>query len=168
MKIEKGKLFSFEISDRKLKKQGILIAEGEDWLLTHCLFTDYILDGYMLLNKRYIKSINRNDENIFIEQVLNANKKLDILQNIDIPLLTDLLLEWLYKNQIVFQIDNKRDDVCWIGKICDSTDKSIFLTNLTPKGIWETSYYTFRKNNIRIISFDTDYINSLLNYSKTL
>jgi len=168
MKIEKGKLLSFKIKDRRQEERGILIADGEDWVFIHYLFSDYIIDGYRLLNKHYIKSINRNEEDIFIEKVLKANNKLDIPQSIETPFSTNLLLEWLHKTQTVFQIDNKEEDKCWIGKICRSTDKSIFLTNFTPRGTWENSYYIFRKNNIRIISFDTDYINSLLNYNKTL
>jgi len=168
MKIEKDKLFSIEIKNRKQQEQGVLIEDGEEWILIRSLFSDYMIDGYVLLNKRYIKSINRDADDIFVEKVLRANDRLDILQGLDIPLSTNILIEYLYKNQTVFQIDNKEENKCWIGKICGLTEKSIFLTILTPRGIWKNSYYTFRKNNIRIISFDTDYINSLLNYNKTL
>lgn len=168
MNFEKGKLYSFKIKDRKKEEKGIVIANGEDWILLKHLFTDYIIDGYILLNKSYIKAINRDEDIIFIESVLKANNKINISKNLTLPLSIKLLFEWLSDNQIVFQIDNKDESMCWIGKIEDSTDKSIFLTNFTPKGTWKTSYYTFRKNNIRIISFDTDYINSLLNYNKTL
>ncbi len=168
MNLENGKLYSFKIMDRKEEEKGIVITDGEDWVLLEHIFTDYIVDGYILLNKRYIKAINRDEDIIFIENVLKANGKINISKNLAPPLSIKLLFEWLFDNQIVFQIDNKDESMCWIGKIEDSTDKSIFLTNFTPKGIWKTSYYTFRKINIRIISFDTDYINSLLNYNKVL
>lgn len=168
MEMNKGNFFSFKIRDRKHKEQGIFIADGEDWIFIRHLFTDYMIDGYMLLNKKYIQSVNRDEDDIFIENVLKVNNKLWISQDMDIPLSTNLLLDWFYENSSVFQIDSKNGRMCWVGKILDSTEKSIFLTHLTPKGIWKSSYYTFRKNSIRTISFDTDYINSITTYADNL
>lgn len=169
MKLENDKLFSFKIKDRKCEELGVLIAEGEDWIFIRSLFTDYMIDGYVLLNKNYIARITRDDKTIFTEKVLIASDKLTTsLSILEIPLSSDLLFEYLERKQTVFQIDNKDEEKCWIGKILDSTSKSIFLTPLAPEGEWNKGYYTFRRNNIRIISLDTDYINSLLKYNETL
>lgn len=86
----------------------------------------------------------------------------------NISLTTEILFKYIFEKQIVIQIDNKDETKCWIGKILDSTDKSIFLTPISPVGEWDTVYYTFRKSNIRLITFDSDYINSLVKYNKTL
>jgi len=166
MKIEQNKLYTFKVKNRKEREQGIIVANGDEWLLIKHIFADYIVDGYMLLNKKYIEELNRTKEDEFIENVLRASNKIGVVQTIDIPLSTNLLLKWLEENQKVFQIQNSDETMCWIGKILSSTDKSIFLTPLSPKGIWQSSYYTFRKANIRMISFDSDYITSLLNYNK--
>lgn len=169
MKIENGNFYSFKIKDRKQEEQGVLLAEGEDWILLMHLFTDYILDGCMLINKNYIKSINRDEKIIFKEIVLKANNKIKITENIEIPLSTNQLFNWLNEERVVFQIENKSEQTCWIGEICGLTEKSIFLAPLTPLGVWNASvYYTFRKMNVRLISFDSDYINSLLTYNKML
>lgn len=168
MKIEEGKLYSFKIKDRKQEEKGIVIREGEDWILLIHLFTDYILDGYILINRQYIKSINRTKDDVFIESVLKANNRIEI-SNLSIPLSKSEPLDWLQGRQCVFQIDNKEELKCWIGKIVDKTEKSIFLAPLTSKGQWDDNrYYTFRKEYIRMISFETDYINSLLVYNKIL
>lgn len=168
MKLEKDKLHSFKIKDRKLEESGLLIDEGEDWYLIRYLLTDYMVDGYMLLNKKYVDKISRDENVIFTEKVLIANQKTSYKLKTTIPLATDTLFEYLYNKQIVFQIDNKDVNACWIGKILTLTDKSIFLTPISPIAEWETAYYTFRKNNIRLITFDSDYINSLVKYNKSL
>jgi len=50
----RNSLYSFKIRGFVNKSRGIFLQEGEDWLLIKSLFTDYMLDGYRLLNKKYI------------------------------------------------------------------------------------------------------------------
>lgn len=75
MKLEKNKFYSFKIKDRKRVESGFLIEEGEEWYLIRYLFTDYMIDGYMLLNKNYVSKVNRDDKIIFTEKVLIGNEK---------------------------------------------------------------------------------------------
>jgi hypothetical protein len=164
----KNTLYSFKIKGFSNKLRGLFLQEGKDWVLVKTLFTDYMLDGYQLLNKKYILSINQSEDDIFTEKVLVANGKNNI-EYISFPLSMFSLFEYLLKQNIVFSIQTNKEDRVNIGSIDKLSDKSIFITPINPKGIWEKSrYYTFRKEFIRIIEFDTDYINSLENYSKSL
>lgn len=167
-KREKCKFYSVKIRDHKQRINGILVNEGEEWVLLNYLLMDYLLDGYIFVNKKYIELIERTESEVFTEKVLLSNNKIHVSKNFKIPLVTEELLEWIYDTQLVIEIENKDESMSWIGKIWDMTEKSIFITDLTPKGIWTSSHYTFRKNSIRLIYFDTDYINSLLKYSLTL
>lgn len=165
---ELNKFYSFKIKDRKLKELGFLIAEGEDWYLIHDLFADYVMNGYLLLNKAYVLDVCRDEDILFKEKVLFANDEFAKPPSISPPLSFELLFDWLEEEQLVFQIENGDESRLWIGKIVKSTDKSIFLKDLDPKGCWSSSYFTFRKKNIRMISFDSLYMNALLKYSLTL
>ena len=159
-------LYSFKIKGFVNKSRGIFLQEGEDWVLIKSLFSDYRLDGYQLLNKKYILSINQSENDIFTQKVLEANEK-NQLQILDIPLSMFSLFDYFLKQNIVFSIQTNKEDRINVGCIDKLNDKSIFLTPITPKGIWEENhYYNFRKEFIRIIEFDTDYINSLVVYSK--
>lgn len=109
------------------------------------ILLDYLTDGYTLLNKCYVDTITRDEDTIFVEEVLKANSKMDITESLSLPLDTKFLMEWFFENEIVFEINNKDESMCWIGKIEGTTEKSIFLTNFTPKGFWKDSYFTFRK-----------------------
>lgn len=102
--INKGVFYSFKIKDRKRLESGILLVEGEDWVLLSSIFSDYIVDGYILINKKYITSIHRTEKEIFTEKVLKASNKTDIVPYIDIPhLSTDSLFKWLEDKHIVFR-----------------------------------------------------------------
>ena len=167
MNIEKGQYYSFKIKYREQKEQGVVIADGENWILTKYIFSDYIVDGFMLFNKRYIKSIERGEDEIFFEKILKANNKINI-SNLSIPLSTDELLQWLEYNQIVFQIDPKDEDVCYIGRILKILDKSIRFKAISAKAVWLDGYDLYRINSLMMISFDTDYINSVITYANSI
>lgn len=166
MNIEKGQYYSFKIKHRKQKEQGIIIADGENWVLTKYIFSDYIVDGFMLFNKKYIKSIERGEDEIFFENVLKANHKIEI-PNLSIPLSTNELLQWLQDNQISFQIDPKDEGVCYIGQILKILDKSIRFKAISARGVWLDGYDLYRIDSLIMISFDTDYINSIITYANS-
>lgn len=161
----KGLFYSIKIKDRKRSETGILIAEGEDWILIKSLFIDYIMDGYKLINKRYIVSINRDEEDIFTEKVLRVNNRVDY-DTRKIPLETKSLFKYLEKEQTVFDISTTSEDSIYIGKIQKLLVHSFYLKLLGTKGKWLDGSELFRMKSIRVISFDTDYIKSLLNFNK--
>lgn len=167
MKIVKGLYYSFKMKYRKEREQGIVIEEGKEWIIIKYMFSDYIVDGFMLLNKRYIELIERTENEIFFEKVLKANNKLDI-KSLDIPLSTNELLKWLKDTQTLFQIDPKDESVCYIGHIIDILDKSIRFKAISAKGEWLDGYDLYRINSLMMISFDTDYINSLITYANSI
>lgn len=93
MKIEKGFYYSFKLKFRKQEEQGVVIDEGEDWILTKYIFSDYMVDGFMLFNKKFIKTIERGENEIFFEKVLSANNKMDLPSRLSIPLSTKKLMK---------------------------------------------------------------------------
>ena len=158
------KLYSFYIKDRKNKIQGILLSEGDEWILIKNNF-DYILDGYLIINKQYLLECHIGEDEIFTEAVLLANNKLANIKRLDIPLTTKSLINYLYKEQIIFQIFLKDDSASYIGKISKVLNKSIYIEPLDTNGLWMNERFLFRTMYIRVIQFDIDYINSLLNYN---
>ena len=158
-------LYSFKIKGFKNRLQGIFLQEGNDWVLIKSLVSDYMLDGYQVLNKKYIISIKQTESDIFTEKVLQANGKI-LSQNLNIPLSNTLLFDYFIKEKTVISVQTNKEDRVNIGYIDKLSDKSISLTPITPEGVWEyDKYYPFRKDFIRLIEFDTDYINSLVNYA---
>lgn len=162
---EKGLFYSIKIKGRKEKEFGILLDESEQWIYISSLYSDYMIDGYKVINKKYVISMERSDGDVFTEKVLRANNRI-ISDFPKIPLETNMLFSYLEKNQVAFDISTDKEDSIFVGKVQKRLEKSFYLKPLGTKGEWMNELYLFRMGTIRIISFDTDYIKSLLAFNE--
>jgi len=166
--MNKYKLYSFKIKDwSKYVGSGIKVLESDQWILLKSL-NDYLIDGWVLINKKYLTGIYREEKEILAEKVLNANKKLDNLKCPDIPLESHQLFIYFQENDIAMELSFKDNSYLYIGKVSRVLKKSIYLKLLNANGIWEEKEILIRMEFVRDIKFDTDYINSLLVYSNSL
>lgn len=165
--LEKGLFYTFLIEKRDEIESGIFISESDDWFFIKSLYTDYWINGYKLINKKFVSRIKRDEEEIFSEAVLMANKATD-LPHYSIPLETNNLFEYLREKQIVIEVSGKDDSIIFLGKVEKHLLKSFRLKMLDPKAKWLNLTKLFMKDSVRYIGFDTNYINSLVNYSNIM
>ncbi len=52
--METGKLYSIRLNHGNEDFKGIVQSIGKEWILLYRLFTDFMMDGYLLLKKEYI------------------------------------------------------------------------------------------------------------------
>ncbi|NDV97296.1 hypothetical protein D0T84_20670 [Dysgonomonas sp. 521] len=160
------KVFSIGIKNWEDSLCGIKISESDEWILIENLI-DYSIDGLGIINKKYIKFIDRTEREILTEDVLKANHRLK-KREISIPLESNSMIEYLYKNKVIFQISLKDNSYVFIGMIEKILKKSFYIKRINAKGIWMDSSMLFRIEHIRSLEFNTDYIDALLVYNKTL
>jgi hypothetical protein len=60
----------------------------------------------------------------------------------------------------IFQIAKKSDKAVYLGKLIDLNEKEVVIDFLGTEGKFEGEM-SFKQSKIRVIEFDTDYINSL-------
>lgn len=60
----------------------------------------------------------------------------------------------------IFQIAKKSDKTVYLGKLIELNEEELVIDFLGTEGKFEGEM-TFKQNKIRVIEFDTDYINSL-------
>jgi len=162
--METLKFYSILLKGRKETIQGILEQDGEEWMLLRCVFSDYIMDGWSIVNKRYIHSIVRQESEIFTEKVLRASNKWSSKKK-RIPLLTDSLFDYLKNRHITFSFSLNDESVVFVGKIQRLLPKSFYLIPISPRGKWLDKLDFFKKESVRVIDVETDYINSLIAYN---
>lgn len=140
--------------------QGVLINLSDDWCYLKYIPVDYIVDGFVLINRRYIANIEMTDDDIFTENILKLkgiisekNVKLDINNNVN------LLLDLRSKIEII-KIELKDHHKAYIGKINIIREHSVKIHLFSPNATW-LELETFLYKEIRAIYFDDDYINSL-------
>lgn len=144
----------------KTSFQGILIDVSENWCYLKYIVVDYVADGFVLVNRRYITNIELSDDDGFKENILRLkgviaekSTQLNITTNVK------LLLDLQSKIEII-KIELKNPDKCYIGKVSIVREHSFRVLLFSPNATWLRSE-TFLFKEIRAIYFDDDYINSL-------
>lgn len=144
----------------KKEFEGILVDISDDWCYIKYIPVDYVVDGFVMINQRYIKNIQRSEEHEFKENILRlkgaiAEKSVELNIDDNIKLLSDM------QSKIeLIQIELKYPHKCYIGKIHLVKEHSLKARLLSPKANW-LLIESFLYKEIRAIYFDNDYVNSL-------
>ena len=153
-------LISIEFDDKKEIFSGFLIDWTEDWILLKNNPVDFIIDGYTILKNKNVKSIIQDKDHEFTERVIKLKGLKTSAEEI-IPL-KDLssIINFLADKYEIFQIATKSDKAVYLGKLIELNEDELVIDFLGPEGEFEGEMI-FKQNKIRVIEFDTDYINSL-------
>lgn len=153
-------LVSIEFLDKKEIYTGFLIDYSDDWILLKNNPIDFIIDGFVILKNKNIERIYRDQDHEFTEKVirlkgLKTNAK-------DIIPIRDLasIISFVDKKYGVFQIAKKSATSAYLGKLIQLNNEELIIDFLDTKGQFGGEL-SFNPEKIRVIEFDTDYINSL-------
>ncbi|MGL2994078.1 hypothetical protein [Flavobacterium sp. TSSA_36] len=160
MKKYLGQLISIEFEDLKEVFTGFLIDYSEEWILLRKNPVDFILDGFMLLKHKKVKTIHRDEDHEFTEKVIRLKGEKTTTDKI-IPI-QDLasIVAFLDENYGVFQIAKKSTRTAYLGKLIALSKDELILDFLDTVGEFGGEL-SFKPEKIRTIEFDTDYINSI-------
>lgn len=154
------KLISVEFKDKKEIFSGFLIDFSEDWILLRNNPVDYILDGFVILKNKNVKSITRGTNEEFTERVIKLKGLKTNLEEI-IPIENiSAILNFISAKFEIFQVAKKSDKAVYLGKLIELNNEELIIDFLETKGKFGGEM-SFNPEKIRIIEFDTDYINSL-------
>ena len=153
-------LISIEFEDKKDVFSGFLIDWTEDWILLKNNPVDFIIDGYTILKNKNVKSIIQDKDHEFTERVIKLKGLKTSAEEI-IPL-KDLysIINFLAIKYEIFQITKKSDKAVYLGKLIELNEEELVIDFLGTEGEFDGEM-SFKQNKIRVIEFDTDYINSL-------
>lgn len=144
----------------KASFQGILINLSDDWCYLNYIPVDYVVDGYVLINQRYIVSVESDKDDAFTENIV----RLKGITSKQSPLLAiennEKLLSDLQNKIEIIKIELKDHHKAYIGRIHLVREHSLRVHLFSPAATW-LQVETFLFKEIRAIYFDDDYINSL-------
>ena len=153
---------SFEVVGWDELQTGVTLLENNDWLLVKHIPVDYVLDGFKLYNKNFIKRRINSDAERFIERVFHLrNITVDFPQNFEFSD-TIGLLQWSQNKFGLFEFQDDDETALSYGRINRVVGNTLIIDFIDSKGQTEEEYYyEFEIDEIRTISFDSDYFNSI-------
>lgn len=158
----------FKIKGWKKKEIGVLIYENENWILVKHIPVDYVVDGYKVYNKKFIKKrkIISNDDKLAIVLKL---KKLNFDKPKDFEFGSTFdMLKWSESKYGMFEFQDESENELFYGKMNKIIGNKFIIDMILSDGKVETDYdFNFLINEIRVITFGTDYFESmrlLMNY----
>ena len=164
MKEYLNKHITLEFSDIKNSFSGFLLDFNEDWILLRNNPVDYVIDGFVILKNKNLEAIISNEDNLFLEKVIRL-KKIKLTNEFIIPLLSlENILTFLTEKYGLFQIATKRKSAVYLGRLTEINENELYIEFLNFKGVFDGEIF-FKPKKIRVIEFDTDYVNSLKAYS---
>jgi hypothetical protein len=155
------KIESYNIKGWKETETGIVISENEDWILVNHL-VDYVLDGFKLYRKKYIKKRISGDSEKQIERVLKLKNKQ--VQKPKEFVFNDVIetLKWSEKKYGLFEFQDKKESELFYGKINRIENDILIIDMIKSNGQIEKEYdFLFSLKKIRSITFETDYFESI-------
>ena len=148
-------------------RHGAVLKDGRQWLCTKDNVVDYVLDGIMFTNKKYIRNIQDVELaglDVMLSQIIPLkytqfqNDK-EYISNLILDDYHEFFLHIMALGQLI-EIGLDKNNAVYVGTICCVHDKS-FMVDLidTNANYDEKARIPFDK--VRYIKLDTDYLNSL-------
>lgn len=149
---------------------GVFISYGKEWVIIRNISGDYIIDGFKMINRKFIVSINLiNSEPL---KTIIELKHLNFVYDLNYDLNNTVsLISGIKKNADLIFLLLKKEDLAFVGFVEEVYQKSLILRDLTSKGMMSGFVKNYKFDEIRIIEIKTDYLNSLeiyLNYTSNV
>lgn len=157
------KVETLTIENWQEKEIGLLIAENEHWILVKHIPVDYVIDGYKLYNKRFIEERESNEETALIEKVLKLKGvKTTAPDSFEFD---DVIktLEWCEDTYGLFEFQDEETELFYgqLTEVNKDEDYFIIKTIKSDGGIEDEEEYEFSTNEVKVITFETDYFTSV-------
>lgn len=157
------KLLELKIRRFKEPITGILLKQGTHWYLAKQNVVDYMLDGFIYINRHFVvyeNEIHRDTTLYKILSLKNEAKKDLYIYNDSILNGYDSFFSFLKTNQILVAVCLHNEDVIYVGKIMNVGSMAFILssydTDLNERGTMKIPFY-----KVRYIQMHTDYLDSL-------
>ncbi len=156
------KVETFLVKDWDEPETGLVIDENNDWILVKYIPVDYLIDGYKILKKSAIEERMHTSVEIKIEKVLKLKKVTDTRPNGFEFSDTLNLLKWAEANFEILEFQDESESELIYGKLKRVEGDDFTIDFINADGTVDPLFdYEFSLESIRIISFDSDYHQSI-------
>lgn len=142
--------------------RGLVLGEGSQWLAMAENVVDYVIDGYVFINKVYIKQIIEFPHDTIEYGILSLKCPSPLTPRLDSYL---ELIEYLKDADLLIAVGLHDQKSILVGRVINVREKS-FVLHPIDTNIQELSCMEINCEKIRYISVNSDYLSSISNYMK--
>lgn len=143
-------------------EMGVVITENEEWLLMKHIPVDYLVDGYKIYKKEFITKREHGTDEQKIAYVLGLKGCMDNAPDEFIFSDSTGLLLWVEKYYGLFEFQDDEESMLIYGKIKKIYTEYFLIDFINSDGIIDHFYdYPFKCNQVRVITFGSDYHQSI-------
>jgi hypothetical protein len=159
-----GKVISLQFADWKSPIFGVVLTYNDQFTLMRRL-EGFRIDGYYIIPHKKGLTFNYGEKEKQTQTIIKL-KGYDLSGHPEIAL-TDIesIFFQVSKDYGALSFYRKWENELYVGRFLSSDAKTIFYDFITSDGIWDGET-PVKKKEVRVIEFDTDYVNSLVLYSK--
>jgi hypothetical protein len=156
------KVESFQAEGWEEPEMGLIITENDEWILVKHLPAEYVVDGYKLYRKRFLKSRMAGEDEKKVARVLQL-KKVDVTAPAGFKLGPVLdMLRWIEGHFGLFELQDQEESELYYGRIHKESDGLVILEMIDADGHGEVDEdYDHVLEQIATIAFGSDYLYSL-------
>lgn len=149
---------TYKIKGWEEPETGLLIAENDNWILVKHVPVDYVVDGYKLYAKKYIKSRETGEEEIQIAKVLTLKGVTPTPpKTFEFKEVGEMLI-WSESVYGLFEFQDEAEEELFYGKINLMKKNKFMIDMVLADGQIDNAYdYEFSLKKIRAITFEADY-----------
>lgn len=154
---------SYKIKGWKNQPCGLFVDENEDWILIRNIEVDYMLDGYLLINKNHLEKRTTKGEEKRIKKVLKLkNEKAVAPSGFKFKSALGMML-WSEKVNGLIEFNDKEEGQTFYSYLNRYSKKSFIIDLVDVDGNLDEDFpYEFQFKKIRTIGFGSDYYNSIV------
>jgi len=152
---------TYKINGWEDEEIGMLLFENDDWILVKHIPVDYQIDGFKIYYKKWVDNRISGEKEIQINRVLGL-KGISITKP-EIKLGSALeILTQLESKYGLFEFQDDDGEELFYGKLNEVNGDEFTINMVGSKGeIIEDYDYEFSFDEIRSITFETDYFESI-------
>ncbi|CAM1372176.1 hypothetical protein [Tenacibaculum xiamenense] len=136
---------------------GVLLDENEDWILIKSIPVDFQLDGYKLINKKYLENRFSND-NESLKRVLELRESVfEKPEGFEFGTNTIEILKWVETKYGCFEFQDNEEDELFYGVLSEAKGNTFYIDSIKSNGEIDLDFdVEFSKDSVRTISFESD------------
>lgn len=152
---------TYKINGWEDEETGMLLFENDEWILVKHIPVDYQIDGFKIYHKKWVEGRKSGEKELQVERVLKLKGITSDKPEINLGNALEILSQ-LESKYGFFEFQDDDGEELFYGKINEINGDEFTINMVGSKGeIIEDYDYEFSFDEIRSITFETDYFESI-------